>query len=451
MRRTVLAACIALIMVGAGAATAAPGDLVFKRCVEYTFGPEDCGRESIALNGANDLGMSRDGRSVYVPAIFGDALAHLRLNQKRGALRPVDAHCIDDVGGADTCPRQARGLFGVGSATVSPDGRFIYTTASSRATISILKRDRRTGSLRPRGCIEDDVLGSSGCPLNGRGMQGVTSVLISPDGRFAYASASSDDAVAMFRRNRRNGRLRSIGCVEDAARALSPDSSGCGRVAIGLDGSNALAFGPGARSVYYSGGPSDAIGRFARNRRSGRLEPRECVGDVDTGPPACARSMQGLDGPNEFATDSRRRFLHVAAGNGVSHAIATLRLRNRPGVLQPRGCLADADSGPASGCAREADGLQVVNGLAISPDDRFMYARASIDDTVVTLKRHRRTGRLTDRGCIADDDAPAPGSDCTREAMTINGGGSLRISRNSRWLLSVSQIEDAVSVFRRRP
>jgi len=432
-----------------GVALAAPGDLTFKRCVEDTLGPEDCGRESVALNGANDLALSPDGRSLYVPAIFGNSVAHLRVNERLGRLRPDDAGCIDDPAGADLCPRRAVGLSGVGSATVSPDGKHVYTTAAGSRLV-ILKRTG-SGALRRNECIEDDVNGFGVCTKTAPGLLGVSSVVISPDGRFAYGVGSADDAISLFRRNATTGKLRSLGCVEDGPRSLTPDSSGCARTAGGLDGVTDLAFGRGNRSLYYAGSLSDTVGRLARRRDNGRLRPRECVADENTGTGGCAIEMQGLDGPNSLVLDSTRRYLHVSSGNGFESSIATLKLRGQAGELRPRECLADADSGPPAGCTREADGLEVVNGLAMSPDDRFLYGRASIDDSVVTLKRNPRNGRLSDRGCIADDDAPAPGSDCAAEAETLNGGGSILITSNGRWLLTVSQIEDAVSVFRRQP
>lgn len=436
----------ALVTIVSGAALAASGDPGFKRCVDDPSGPESCGRVGVSLNGANAVALSPDGRDAYVPAIVGNSIAHLRLNQRKGKLRPIDANCIDDNEGADTCPRQASALDGVGSAVVSPDGRFVYTTSSDQA-IAIFKRHKKSGRLRPAGCIEDDASGLSECPRTAPGLLGVHRVLISPDGRAAYAASSADDAIAIFKRNRKTGKLRSRGCVEDGPRWISPDSSGCAQAARGLDSPSGLAFGPRARSLYYTGSLSDTVGRMqiTPNRK---LAPRECVGDIDTGTGGCPLAMHGLDGAGDlaFATRGRKR-LYVAAGGGTEHAIAILRAKGRNGRLAPQTCLADADFGPPA-CPREAEGLQVVNGLALSRDQRHLYARASIDDSLVTLKRNLKSGRLADRGCIADDDAPAPGSDCAREAHTLNGGGSIAISPNGRWLFTASQIEDAVSVFR---
>ena len=435
------------MVIATAVALAAPGDTSFKRCVDDTSGAESCGRTGDSLNGANGVAISPNGRDAYVPAIFDDSIAHLRLNQRKGKLRPIDGNCIDDNEGADTCPRQATALDGVGSAVVSPDGRFVYTTSSDRA-IAIFKRNKVSGRLRPAGCIEDDAGGLSECGRSGPGLLGVHTVLISPDGRAAYAASSTDDAIAILKRSRKTGKLRSLGCVEDGPRSLSPDSSGCSKAAGGLDSASDLEFGPGARSLYYAGSSSDTVGRM-KVKGNRRLAPRECVADVDTGTGGCAIEMQGLDGPSdlELATKGVRR-LYVGAGGGFEHSIAILRPKGRTGKLRPKECLADEDSGPPSGCSREADGLEPISGIALAPDERNLYARASVDDSLVTLKRNRRTGLLIDRGCIADDDAPAPGSDCAREADTLNGGGPIAIAPNGRWLFTVSQIEDAVSVFK---
>ena len=448
-RVPLLIAC-ALVLALAAAAAAAPGDLRFERCVDDTFGPEDCGRSGKALNGANAVVLSPDGASAYVASVFSDAVTHLKVNQAEGRLRPVNRHCVDNVGGADPCPRQAPGLLTVASLTVSPDEKFVYATGGNGSTVTVLERDGDTGSLRSRGCIEDDDGGFDVCGREAPGMLGANHIVISPDGRFAYVAAGTDDAIAILKRNQQTGKLRAFDCVEDGERSVGPDSSGCGRAAGGLNGVAEVALGRGSRSLYYAGALDDTVGRMGRTRDNGRLKPRECVADENTGTGGCTLEMQGLDGPGQLALDSERRFLYAGAGSGFEHSIALLRLRRRAGVLRPVQCVADADNGPPAGCPRTADGLEVVSALVISPDDRFLYAQSSLDDAIVTLRRDRDNGRLTDRGCIADDDAPAPGGDCDREADTLNGGGSLQITANGRWLLAVSQIEDAVSVFKRR-
>ena len=91
---------------------------------------------------------------------------------------------FDGVGGVD-------GLDGAISAAVSPDGKHVYATGSLDDAVAVFSRDAATGALT---FVEAQFDGVGGVD----GLNFVTSVAVSPDGKHVYTAGQFDDAVAVF-------------------------------------------------------------------------------------------------------------------------------------------------------------------------------------------------------------------------------------------------------------
>ena len=98
------------------------------------------------MAGAEGVAVSPDGASVYATAPgFGfqavsvfDRNADGTLTQKTG-----NAKCVSEFGTADGVPgacQDGRGLDGVSDVTVSPDGTSVYSTSTSSNAIAIFER-----------------------------------------------------------------------------------------------------------------------------------------------------------------------------------------------------------------------------------------------------------------------------------------------------------------------
>ena len=91
------------------------------------------------------------------------------------------------------------GLKGVSDLTMSPDGKHIYTAASSVDTIGVFSRESETtnanfGKLTAIQVVKDTDTGVDGLDY-------VWSLTVSPDGKHVYTTGYNDDAISVFSRN----------------------------------------------------------------------------------------------------------------------------------------------------------------------------------------------------------------------------------------------------------
>jgi sugar lactone lactonase YvrE len=122
------------------------------------------------------------------------------------------------------------------------------------------------------------------------------------------------------------------------------------------------------------------------------------------------------------------------------------------GALTPKGCVDDNDTG-TDNCGPSTNGLARVNTLAISPDGKSVYAASEEDDAIVRFKRNARSGALTPKGCIDDNDFgtdPEQGDDnCARSVSGLHEPDALVMSRNGKSFYAASEEDDAVVRFKR--
>jgi DNA-binding beta-propeller fold protein YncE len=148
------------------------------------------------LEGANAVALG--GGNVYVTSLLSNSVTAFGPTAG-GALaqKPGPSGCVVFLV-AVGCSL-GHGLAAPEGLDVSPDGASVYVTAYGSGALVALAR-RKDGGIR-------QVPGKAGCVAvsvpdcaRGRALKGLSSVAVSPDGRFVYATAARSDAVAVFRR-----------------------------------------------------------------------------------------------------------------------------------------------------------------------------------------------------------------------------------------------------------
>jgi len=195
--------------------TPATGALQFRACIDDNdTGPDGCAIDTDGLAGASGVAVSPDGRSVYVGALIDHAVVAFERNPANGALTPLG--CIDDNdNGADGCAADGDGLNGATDVQVSRDGRSVYAASQFDHAVVRFSRNPANGALLHRGCVQDNDSGIDGCAQDGDGLAGAIALAISPDDRSVYVSGFGDDAIARLRRDPASGILTPLGCLDD--------------------------------------------------------------------------------------------------------------------------------------------------------------------------------------------------------------------------------------------
>ncbi|MCP3870533.1 MAG: lactonase family protein, partial [Gammaproteobacteria bacterium] len=198
------------------------------------------------LDGASSVTVSPDGEQVYVVSWGDRALAVFDRDGLTGALSFVAVH-KDGVNGVD-------GLWNASSVTVSPDGAQVYVVSNDyRGALVVFNRDGLTGAL--------SFVAAHGGGVNGvEGLWGASSVTVSPDGAQVYVVSRNDDALAVFNRDGLTGALSFVAVHKDGVNGVD-----------GLNGASSVTVSPDGAQVYVTGSSDDALAVFNRDGLTGAL------------------------------------------------------------------------------------------------------------------------------------------------------------------------------------
>ena len=319
------------------------------------------------VDGAVGVAVSPDGEHVYVAGNNDDAVA---LFSRNGATVLTFEEVYKDTdSGLD-------GLDGARSVALSPDGSQVYVAGFEDDAVAVFGRDGDTGELTFVEVHKDSDPGVDG-------LNGIQSLSVSPDGSHVYTAAWMEDAVAIFGRDAITGALSYVGVVKDSDPGVD-----------GLNGAYWLAFGPGGSHVYVVGYDDDAVTLFNRNEGTGELSYVETVKDGDPG-------VDGLDGANAVVVSPDGSHVYVASRN--DDAVAIFGRNGGTGALGYVGMVKDGVDG--------VDGLNGARALAVSPDGQYVYVAGQHDDAVAVFNRDGDTGELTFQGVRKDTDPDTDGLD----------------------------------------
>ena len=190
------------------------------------------------LRRPQDVAVSPDGSQV-IAAGFGDnAIALFNRDLSDGSLT-FDRFFKDGVSGIN-------GLNGVRAVAYSADAANVYAAGNGDDAIAVFARNQSTGALT---FVEDIQNGGAV-----QGLNGASDVGVSPDGSELWSVAAVDDALSLFKRNIEDGSLEFVDVRKDGIDAVD-----------GLDGATSLAISPSGEYVFSAGKSDDALAVFLRN------------------------------------------------------------------------------------------------------------------------------------------------------------------------------------------
>jgi DNA-binding beta-propeller fold protein YncE len=216
----------------------------------------------LALGAPEGMAISGDGANVYVASALSNAVAVLARDQSTGTLTQATdgSGCV--VNSALTGCATGVQLSGANAVAFNPGGD-VYVTSLFSNSVTSFGRSSSGGLTQKKGTLGCLVyLRASGCSF-GRALVAPEGLAVSPDGANAYVAAFKTGAIDVLTRGKKSGTVNQL---PGRAGCLAPRSvPGCTR-ARALRGVSSIALSPDGRYLYSTSFGSNAVDIFRRNK-----------------------------------------------------------------------------------------------------------------------------------------------------------------------------------------
>lgn len=243
------------------------------------------GNTAMKIGGFVSVSISPDGKWVYGIGGSGTkGLAVFKRDNVTGIIsfleekaNGADGHLLDQ----DFSPTNSP----IKNIATSKNGRWLYVTATISNTVTLFEVNPTTGSLTQKQVLRDGVNGVDG-------LQGASSLLLSPDGKYLYISGQKETSIGYFSINELNGELTYINKVANNTDGITS-----------LNGVRSLAASPDGRYLYASAISSNSVTVFSRDASTGALTFNLVAANNTT--------ISGISSPSGMTTDPLSRNLYV--------------------------------------------------------------------------------------------------------------------------------------------
>ncbi|WP_413283683.1 tandem-95 repeat protein [Vibrio sp. MA40-2] len=185
----------------------------------------------------NNVAISEAGNFVFITSTNDDAVSVYARDSNNGSLT-LSSTVVDGVDGVD-------GIEGASSLVLSADNKYLFVSGQSENSVAVFSVDSDTSVLTYIEKKTDEVDGIST-------LGGARSLAISPDGRYLYVSAFTDNSITVFAIDSSSGSLTYLTSVRDNVDSIN-----------GLAGASGMEVDPLSRHLYVAGMNDNAISVFS--------------------------------------------------------------------------------------------------------------------------------------------------------------------------------------------
>ena len=353
--------------------TAATGELTW---VEVDFDDQDGGTGD-GLFSCRDVVVSGDNKFVYTAGSSDHKIGRFSRNLTTGALT-FGAAVTDGSGGVD-------GIRGVEDLALSPGGEHLYAAGRADDAIAVFSRNPTTGALtfveaEFNGLGVDDSLDR---PL---------AVDVSPDGKHVYSAAGSNanftgsDAVAAFSRDTGTGALTFLDAYFEGQIQGANTIDGIDQVSdvkVSPDGKHVYAVSDVDEIGGATGNGNDWIAIFSRDNNSMSANFGKLTWLARIAGFRICTSFFGVDAES-FLTISADGLRVYVVKNWADNGVAVFERDPTTGLLTFLNGRCEFDPDEIF--------LSLPRRIALSPDDVHLYAIGNASDAVVAFRVCSPTG-----------------------------------------------------------
>jgi 6-phosphogluconolactonase (cycloisomerase 2 family) len=339
------------------------------------------------LSNANSAAISPDGRFLYVSASSGQTASVYRFDAVTSRLEHVQS--ITD----------ARDLIGLSALRLSPDARLVVGACGFGMCVVLFERDAEKGTLSICDVVRTD-------PSQGFALQRQSDAMFSPDGRFVY-SLDRTGSVVVFE-VKPDHKLRYVQTF-----------TGDGQSLLNASG---IAFHPSGSPVFVAGADSSALNVMRRDATTGKLDLIQVLYDDQNGITAFAR-VYGV------CTNPDGRFVYTCSNR--DHSVSAFR-------LEPDGKLSLLQE--FINDESDLKGFIRGNEIIVTPDGLSLFASGSESHSLACFDVDPKSGKLTYRATVRNEGTMAPAGD---------GATGLAVTPDGSHVFVTLSSASAVSVFKR--
>jgi 6-phosphogluconolactonase (cycloisomerase 2 family) len=292
------------------------------------------------------------------------------------------------------------GLQGISDVAVSPDGKFVYTASYQSSAVSVFERNPETGQLTYRSTKT--------------GLSAAFSVDVSSDNKNVYVASPTGSVVIALSRDITTGAL-----TETNRLGGSPTG-----------GFVSVSTSPDAKTVYGIGGSPSGLVVFNSDANTGSITRLADYAD-NVGGNALGQVFSPTGSPiKNIASSADGNFVYVTST--TDNAVSLFSRDTTTGALTLVSVYTDN--------VASVDGLQAASSAKLSPDGKNLYVTGQGESSVAIFSVDSRSGELTYLAKVTH------GVD---GVTNMQGARSLAISPDGKYVLVSAISSSSVTAFLR--